>query len=93
MVENINVTNTVIETHIDSLTFYNYQKILLITYVSNLQGIVEIPYLIAQTIIFGATTFFMIHYEWNFGIISPSPCVCFLINISIALFLIYPLFS
>ncbi|XP_074574933.1 ABC transporter G family member 51-like [Curcuma longa] len=31
------------------------------------QGIVEIPYLIVQTIIFGITTFFMIHYEWNFG--------------------------
>ncbi|WOL16536.1 hypothetical protein Cni_G25323 [Canna indica] len=31
------------------------------------QGLVEIPYLILQTILFGVTTFFMIHYEWNFG--------------------------
>lgn len=36
-------------------------------FVSHVQGLVEIPYILAQTCIFGIITYFMINYERSIG--------------------------
>ncbi|RWW22354.1 hypothetical protein GW17_00013457 [Ensete ventricosum] len=47
--------------------FLTLPENIMISYVSYLQGIVEIPYIMVQTIIFGIITFFMINYERTLG--------------------------
>lgn len=46
----------------NSVNFFNYY-LTISTFLSHKQGLVEIPYIVAQTLIFGTITYFMVNYE------------------------------
>ena len=52
-----------------------WQKYLILVYLWNLQGLVELPYIALQAILYGLITYFMINYERTWGMTYIFICV------------------